>query len=58
MDNPETLATSDTQDTGRRQTKQQKAKNINSTNPGAREKEAFPASYKTPAMLIISSSRA
>jgi hypothetical protein len=33
MDNPETLATSGTQDTGRRQTKQQKAKKINSKNP-------------------------
>ena len=64
MDNPETLATLGTQDTGWRQAKQkyttQKTKKMNNTdtnkktgmNSGAHQVfKAVPASYKTPTML-------
>ena len=63
MKKPETLATLDAQDTGRRQTNTNtQHRNIKrqhghhqkpGVNPGAREGYAVPASYKTPAMLLI-----
>ena len=66
MDNTETLANLDTQDTGRRQAKQKKHKTENKTkrwatptppiqrvNPGTREVQTITASYKTPTMLFI-----
>ena len=53
MENPEKQATLGTQDIGRRQTKEknttQKTKKM---NPGAREWQAVPASYKTPIMFL------
>ena len=68
MDNPEKLMILDTQDTGRRQTKQkhttQKANKISNTNPtktgdelSLREGQEVIASYNTPAMLLIWSIR-
>jgi hypothetical protein len=64
MDNPNTLVTLSTQDSRLREIKQnknQKAKQISSTKPaieqgakaGTREWQEVPASYKTPAMLLI-----
>ena len=63
MDNPETLATLDTQDTGRRQTKHKdttqktkKMSNKNSTKNWGEprcSKRVWHASYKTPAVLLI-----
>jgi hypothetical protein len=64
MDNPNTLVTLGTQDSRLREIKQnknQKAKQISSTKPaieqgakaGTREWQEVPASYKTPAMLLI-----
>ena len=57
MDNPETLATLGTQDTGRRQTKQKntayKTKMTSNTDPTKnRELSQVLASYKTPAILL------
>ena len=61
MEDPETLATLDTQDTGRKQAKQnknttQKTNKQMGINPGAREEQTVSASYKTPAMLRYSNS--
>jgi len=58
MDNPETLTTLDTHDTGQRQTKQKKISTTNSinkpwVNPDALEGSAVPASYKTHTVLLI-----
>jgi len=65
MDNPENLATKGTQDTGRRQIKHknttQKTKTMSIPDPtknpgvntGARKEQAVPASYNTPAVLLI-----
>jgi hypothetical protein len=63
MDNQETLATLDTQDTGRKQTQQKHntEKTMCNTdppkwpevNPGVHKMLTVIASYKTPAMLLI-----
>jgi hypothetical protein len=67
MDNPEKFSTLDTQDTGRRHTKQKtqhrKLKKIIEMNktdhknpgvkPGVHQGQGVPASYMTPAMLLI-----
>jgi hypothetical protein len=60
IDNPEKRATLYTYDTGRRQAKQ-KTQNDEQHGPhhtlevnsGSREGKVLPASYKTPAMLLI-----
>jgi hypothetical protein len=56
MDNPETLTTLYTYDTWRRQTQHRKLKRWATwtpPNPGAREGQDVPASYKTPAIKLI-----
>jgi hypothetical protein len=53
MYNPERSVTLDTQDTGRRQTNENKRKQQHYTKNGAREEQAVPASYKIPVVLLI-----